>query len=84
MLVNTSDLYNARHRTFTLLLPCPIFEYYRKLVIHRHHLVIVEVSLRLFITCFSDGIDVLEIFCNVVVVFFTFRFVAFPVIHSSG
>jgi hypothetical protein len=49
------------------------------LVIHRHHLVIVEVSLSPFISHFSDGVNVLclEIFYNLVVVFLVYCFVAF-------
>ena len=89
MLVNPGSLHKARQHTFNILFPGLIFEYQCKLVIHRHHLVIVdivEVPLRLLISRFCYGIDesCLKNFCDVAAVSFICCFVTSTVLNPSG
>src|SRR6266436_1396158 len=67
MSINLSSLYKTREHTFVLLPFYPILEHQCKFVIHRHHLIIIEFPLRLFISHFRhvNSLFCLESFCDV-------------------
>ena len=83
MYINTSSLCKIRQRTFIFIPFYPILEHQCKFIIHRNHLIIIKVPLRLFFGRFSHTANIFRLgsFRDVVPESLIFCLVTFTVLN---